>query len=210
LINVKKFLSSGTYTPSLGVKKIIVEVQAAGGGSRTPELTNAPDEIAISSGSGAGAYARCLILNPVQTVVTVGASSPAVVGGSSKFGNLITCAGGLAAQSTSPSTYPFVVSSTGNTADPVIDPSVTVINACAGEGSSVGFSLAAGAYGRTGAGGGSSKLGTGGHAPTSAGNFRLPSGYGGGVSGVVYDYPPPAIPPNVAGGNGIVIIWEYS
>jgi hypothetical protein len=96
-INVRRFTSSGTYTPSSTLKFAIVECWGSGGG--------APWGYDGAGAGGGGGYG-CSILSAAQigasqtvTIGTGGAGSTTTSGngsggGSTTFGSLITCGGG--------------------------------------------------------------------------------------------------------------------
>jgi hypothetical protein len=100
LLNIQTFKSSGTYTSTKGTKKIHVKVWGAGGGGANSKL--------VTSGGmsgGGGGYAESFVNVPGSTVSIIvgvgGASvssnilSPGGNGGSSSFGTLIKCDGGM-------------------------------------------------------------------------------------------------------------------
>jgi len=105
-VNVQKFTSSGTYTPSTKMVYALVEVIGGGGGG-----AGAPAPVSGAGsgggGGGGGAYARA-----IKTAATIGASQTVTIGaggaagsssccsqsggsgGSSSLGTLITAGGG--------------------------------------------------------------------------------------------------------------------
>ena len=95
LLNTQYFTTAGTstYTATTGTNFIIVEVVGGGAGGGTGNGT------ANGSGGGAGAYARKKITSSFSgTTITVGAGSAAnsgTTGGTSSFGSVVTCTGGL-------------------------------------------------------------------------------------------------------------------
>lgn len=104
LLNVAKFTSSGTYTPTPGTKSIIVEAIGAGGASGNLVATTSTTN-AISSAGGNGTYAKARYTAGFSGItVTIGAGG--VVngggggggnggdGGATTFGSLLTCPGG--------------------------------------------------------------------------------------------------------------------
>lgn len=102
LLNVTKFTSSGTYTPTAGTKSIIVEAIGGGGASGNLVATTSTTN-AISSSGGNGSYAKARYTSGFSSIpVTIGAGG--VVngggggnggdGGSTIFGSLLTCPGG--------------------------------------------------------------------------------------------------------------------
>lgn len=105
LINIQTFTSSGTYTPTTGMKTVIFEVRGAGGGSAGANATNA-SQYFVAGGAGGGAKAIGKF-----TSVDIGASKVVTVGiggtggsiggnignngGTSSVGSLISAAGGF-------------------------------------------------------------------------------------------------------------------
>lgn len=102
LIGTQVFTSSGTYTPSVGVKSIIVEAIGGGGASGNVAATAANQNAASASGSQ-GAYAKARYTSGFNGVaVTIGSGGVpngggggnGGNGGSTIFGSLLTCPGG--------------------------------------------------------------------------------------------------------------------
>lgn len=212
LINTRVFNTPGSivYTPSPGTKSVIVEVQGAGGGGGGAAAV-AAGSVSGGGGGGGGGYSKSVL--PVASVtgqtITVGAGGAVALaaagsnGGASSIGAIITATGGvggglLLATSTFPAQRNgeaggqgaggSVHNSSGAQGDTFIATSAT--NGISGKGGS--SQLSAGGPLRTVTGGG-----TGG---------MLGSGGGGalvlGLTGTNYA--------GGAGGNGIVIIWEFS
>ena len=73
-ITVQTFTSSGTYTPTTGMKYCTIEVVGGGGGGGGTTTTGATD-VSVGSGGGAGGYGRETV-----TAATVGASQAVTVG----------------------------------------------------------------------------------------------------------------------------------
>lgn len=98
LINIQVFKSSGTYTPSTGVAKVLVRAWGGGGGGGT---TNSG---AIGGpGGGGGAYVEAFITNSTSQTITIGAGGTGGVanngtnstaGGDTSFGSLLVAKGG--------------------------------------------------------------------------------------------------------------------
>lgn len=124
-LGVKIYTASGTHTPDPRMTKSIVKVQGGGGGSGGAPAT-AAGAYSGSPGGSSGSYAECLL-----TAAQIGASQPVTIGaagaagaagtstggngGTTSFGSLILCPGGLGSSSYGP---------TSNT--------VTLINAAGG------------------------------------------------------------------------------
>lgn len=101
LLNVQSFTSSGTYTPTTGTTKVIVEV-LGGGGSGGGCAATSSSQAAAASGGASGSYARALLTVSGAVTVTVGAggAAPAAgandgnAGGTSSFGASVSAPGG--------------------------------------------------------------------------------------------------------------------
>lgn len=102
LINVQVFKTSGTYTPSTGVTRVLVKAWGAGGGGGT---TNAGNP---GSSGGGGAYVEAMFANTVSQTITIGASgagglannaSNGGTGGDTSFGSILVAKGGGGGQS---------------------------------------------------------------------------------------------------------------
>lgn len=204
-IGVKIFTSSGTYTPTPGTQRVLVEVQGAGGAGGGSAATGAGQFSGGGSG-GAGGYAKQLLATGfLGASVVVGAAgvggqgSAGGNGGSSSFG-AISASGGTGGGTGGVTTSTTVgFGGAGGTA------TGGFISIPGGPGSN---SIISAVSASTLVNGGSSVLGTGGRGVS--GSAALPGGgYGGGGSGASYG------PSNAAaaGGNGapgVVIVWEYS
>jgi len=124
LINVQTFTSSGTYTPTPGTTKVVVEAQgggASGGGSAATTSTTGSG----ASGGGAGAYAKALITSGFAGIaVTVGSGGAAPAagandgsdGGNSSFGTLVVAGGGKHGRGSVAFIPPITLGSSGSTA----------------------------------------------------------------------------------------------
>jgi hypothetical protein len=102
LLNVQTFTSSGTYNPTPGTTKIIVEVQGGGGSGGACASTTAQQGAAAGAGS-AGSFARALLTSGFSGVaVTVGAGGATTAAGAnngnsgsaSSFGSTVIAPGG--------------------------------------------------------------------------------------------------------------------
>ena len=101
LINVQEFLSAGnfTYTPTAGVKIIVVDAVGGGGGGGGSQAANASQSAAGSGGgSSAFATAKYLVSGPISLTVGAGGigqfAANGTAGGNTVFGSLLTCPGG--------------------------------------------------------------------------------------------------------------------
>lgn len=208
-VNVQTFTTSGTYTPTAGMKYCTIEVVGGGGGGGGAEDSTGIG-IACGSGGGAGGYARltasAATIGASQTV-TIGAGgaggtagpNPGSNGGTTSVGTLVSATGGTGGSQGSAANGDIGFGSPGGVG------SSGDINISGGPGypgigyTSSGNRCASGS-------GGNSYFGSGGisvnDAPGQSG-----AGYGGGGSGAatVFDAAE-------AGGNGtdgVVIITEY-
>lgn len=182
-----------TYTPTAGTNRVIVEVQAAGGASGGAPATGAGVS-SLGGPGGAGAYAKSLFTSAFAGVtITVGAGGTGVSGaagnngGSSSFGALVSCPGGIGGITAGPSSSVFEAASNNTAA-----PSGGNIISAAGPRGQLTFSTAPTAifFGLPGA----SLLG-------------LAAGGGGPANG---NTPSLAVKTGSAGDKGLVIVWEYS
>ncbi len=182
-----------TYTPTVGTTSVVVEVQAAGGASGGAPATGAGVS-SLGGPGGAGAYAKGRFTSAFAGVtITVGAGGTGVSGaagnngGSSSFGALVSCPGGIGGITAGPSSSVFEAASNNTAA-----PSGGNIISAAGPRGQLTFSTAPTAifFGLPGA----SLLG-------------LAAGGGGPANG---NTPSLAVKTGSAGDKGLVIVWEYS
>ncbi|MEP9064364.1 hypothetical protein ABKU14_12755, partial [Enterobacter roggenkampii] len=199
----KIFTSSGTYTPTPGTKKILIEVQGAGSGGGGAGSTSATSYSAGGNGTGGG-YAMSMLDVAADKITSVpvtvgagglggnGAPTGGNAGGASKFGSFITAGGGNGSLTTIPRDTAFTITGAyggiatgGNIINRMGDGSDSVI--CIG-----GLIV----IGRAG----SSKFGAGG---TGYANWNVSgkngSGYGSGGTGATSNNSPGAY---YSGGNG--------
>lgn len=210
LINVQTFTSSGTYTPTAGTSKIIVEV-VGGGGSGSGTAATGATTAAASSGGASGAYAKSLITSGFAgTTVTIGAGGAAPAAGAnagnngatSSFGAFISCPGGSHGNAGPAFTPPAVIGGAGAGATAT---GGSIVNGT-GTQSGHGFVLSTGAV--VGGSGGASHFGGGGTGGGNGpgGNAASPGAGGGGSSSIANT----AARSAGAGANGIVIVYEYA
>lgn len=213
--NVVYVVSSLSYTPPAGVKRVLVEVQGGGGGGGGCASTPA-NNANSAAGGGAGGYALGLynvsaLSAPV--IVTVGtggaggtsAGTGGANGTASSFGSLVTASGGAGGpgQTTSISTVSRGASNLaatgGGASGLVVIPGTSggcgvIINNTATGGDGGSSKLASGPKGRTeGTEGVGGNLGAGGAGASEGGSSSSPTiGRKGGN-----------------GGSGMVIITEF-
>jgi len=210
LLNVQTFSASGTYTPTVGTNKIIVELVGGGGGGAGAPATSSSTQ-GIGSGGGSGGYAKCeialsSITTPVPVTVGIGGTGGIAGAGSagaiSSFGTYVVCAGGQAGIGATGS-WPVV--QTPGAGGNVTATAGTVITSSKGAPGQVAINVQANQL--TPGYGGSSPLGMGGTGSfNAAGGNGGPGAGGGGVAiGVSL-----GAENGGNGGNGLCIVYEYS
>jgi hypothetical protein len=210
LLNIQVFSASGTYTPTAGTTKIVVEVQGAGGsGGGTAATTSSTG--AASSGGGSGSYAKSQLLEDFAgALVTVGEGGAAPIaganagnaGGASSFGTFVTAPGGQGGNPSIAYTAPAIVGAPGE----ALPATGANIVGARGAQSNQAFILSSSVV--VGGTGGASYFGGGGYGGGAAlgGNSGTPGAGGGGSSSIANT----AARSGGAGANGIVIVYEYA
>lgn len=216
-IVIQTFTSTGTYTPTAGMKYCIVECVGGGGGGGGAGSTNA-SQVCAGAGGGGGGYARSVLTAAaigVSQAVTIGAGgsggspgSDGTTGGNTSLGALVQANGGIAG---SGDTGSFSLDRQGGAGG--VGATGTVLNNGGYGGSTYGFfiasmSLALGGYG------GGSHFGSGGKQTSvnqTSGQVSPATngtGFGGGGSGPAISFSASGS----AGGNGsagICVVTEY-
>lgn len=211
------FASSGTYIPTPGTKQIFVEL-VGGGGAGAGAIATTSTQITGGAGGGAGGYASSLITSvPSSVVVTVGTGGVgaqsdgggAAPGGTTSFGSLLQATGGGGGGGTGNSP----VTSGGTPAqsrggDGGIGTGGNIMNAKGGFGDKCLFTVTSSSL----SGGGGSSRFSGGPRSTSGGGVSAPGtdailGAGGSAAQSTGGG---AAQKGGNGGNGFVIVWEYS
>lgn len=205
LLNIQIFTASGTYTPSAGLTKAIVQVVGGGAGSGGAPATSSA-QFSGSPGASSGTYAEVSLTAAqigASQGVTIGlggtaggtGSSSGGTGGTSAFGSLITCPGGLPSTAYGP-TAATVYMSNGPSANAVPTVSTgTVLAASRGNsGNPVSGSTGNGVIAPLGAA-----------SPLDSTQY----GPGAGAPGTALGASQSAIAGNV-GIAGKVIVWEYA
>lgn len=216
LINVQVFTASGTYTPTEGTKKIIVEA-VGGGGSGASGAMNGSGFVSGGGGGASGCYAKALVdASGISSVsVTIGAGGASVqnangnLGGNTSFGSYLTVYGGNQGLIlTSTTSTPLFYGATGTRSAFGSISNATLIDFDCGNASGDAFIIAVGGMARGGFGA-ASRLGgaTVGPGFNTAGNAATT--YGSGGSGVVSNSAS-AYYSSGAGKSGVVIVWEYA
>ncbi|WP_407213824.1 glycine-rich domain-containing protein [Enterobacter kobei] len=217
LVSIKKFTSSGTYTPTAGTRFVKVRLVGAGGAGGGAAASTVSGYLAAGRGGGGGSYGETTLIDVTSVLsvaVIVGsagvgsAGSSGTGGGSSSFGSYITAPGGDGGgMGASGPANNSLVSDLGNSGKECTGTDIFI--SIPGEGGGGQMSLSTGTA--KGGHGGSSILGTGGSAYTAnqQGGYGWGFGAGGAGSVAVYAQGTSA----TAGGhgsNGIVIIEEYA
>jgi len=205
LLNVQRFTLAGsyTYTPTPGTSSIVVEVVGAGGGGGFSIINPGGENGYVGAGGGGGGYATSRLTDvPASQDLTVGAGGAGGEnyvqgerGGESSFGDITASGGGPAGDNSA--------------------------LAWGGEG---GMGSGGNLFNARGGTGGdmhehsdtlSQVPGAGGPSKYDAGSRGVPGGTGAGVNGLygsggsgalTYDVPAAG----GAGGDGLVVVWEYS
>lgn len=212
LLNVQRFVSSGTYTPTSGTKTIIVEVQGGGASGYGCTGQAATGTCSVGSGGNAGTYLKGMISNPNECLVTIaaqtenGTNGSGLEGNTTAFGAYVNCPGGGAPTGANQISAPWVTGA-HSWKSPIFSDEVSVLeilgDSVGGEGVAISTGVgwgASGASSKFGAGGGNSAQGVqgsdgGGYGAGGGGTFS-PSG-GAALSGG-------------KGSAGLVIVYEYS
>ncbi|HGL5074073.1 TPA: hypothetical protein ACKFHZ_001918 [Burkholderia multivorans] len=211
LLNVQKFTSSGTYTPTPGTTTIIVEVLGGGGGGGGSAATSSTQ--AAAGGCGAsGAYAKSRFTSGFAAgiAVTVGAAGVAGAagsgggtGGTTYFGSLVAAPGGTGGAGG------IALAVSGGTGSGVCSAPNPPGNLVSYAGSSVMQSIIINPGVAFTAAGGSSIYGNGGIPSGVTGPGFSGSGYGAaGAGGVSLANASAQV--GGAGSQGVAIVWEYA
>lgn len=209
LVNIQYISASGTYTPTAGANRAVIEVIGGGGGSGGCAATSA-GQSACSSGGGGGGYARIYVTSLTATAVTIGAGGIAATagnatggtGGSTAFGSIVSATGGAGGAGSPAGTGGFA--NTGGAGGTGVGGDINLIGGDGGIGQVLAASQVSCAYF-----GGASQLAgqkTGSTAPASPVAGHL---YGGGAAGQ-YLGGSHAASAGAAGAAGICIVTEFS
>lgn len=211
LLNTQVFTSSGTYTPTPGMKFAIITAQGGGGGGAGTAVPTSGN-VSIGAPGNAGAYAIGKFLaasigaSQAVTIGNGGAAASATAGGAggtTSLGALIAAPGGGGGPLFNNATIP---NANGNGA---VSGTPTGGNLYASVGAGAGLSLGLTASVCYGGPGGSSIFGPGGPNSTSGVNGNAGIGYGAGGSGAASIFGG-AAQSGGAGKIGILIIQEYA
>lgn len=211
LLNVQRFTTSGTYIPTLGTNRIIVEVMGGGGGGGGTAATSS-NQVSVGGGGGAGSFARAMFTTGITTTaVTVGrgvdagaAGADGTPGNASSFGTLVVVPGGrggAAGAAVSPPTFTRGC----NTSDTPTGGNLLAAN---GEGGHFGFGMNLSTVG--GGRGGTSIMGansTGSSNGPGSGTAASSNGAGGGGGSSLPNSPARS---GGAAHGGFVTVYEYA
>lgn len=203
--------ASGTYTPTPGTKRIIVEMVGGGAGGREAKPPSSASGT-FSGGGGSGAYAKFrldAVPSSVSVSVGIGGSS-GLPGGESKFGSYCTTGGGQTGENDASTSATTVTCAGGPGASyPVINLPAISILASAGQ---PGFGgVAAKSNNGFGGHGGSTPLAQGGQGNQNGRGFNA-GGYGAGGGGcfIPSGTTTTTNSPGGTGGGGVIIVYEYA
>ncbi|AIO75453.1 hypothetical protein [Burkholderia multivorans] len=212
LVGIQVLTASGTYTPTAGATKAIVEAVGGGGAGGGASSTNS-GQWAFGAGGSSGAYGKIFIASGLVTQnVTIGVGGTGTVngtggnGGQTSFGSgagaLLVCPGGPGgapgAAVSAAATSVFAPQTSGAAA-----PSGTgrFLFSTSGGNGAAAFSLPSYAIGGDG---GSNPIGQGG----SAFNVSAATGYGAGGAGANNGISQSA-KAGLNGSAGVVIVYEF-
>lgn len=211
LLNIQVFTTGGTYTPTSGATKAIVELVGGGGGGGGTPATSASQN-ALGQGGNAGAYALIWIPSGLSSqTVTIGAAGAAGSagaaggnGGSTSFGSLASCSGGNGgAVGSAISVFPAFV--TYNTTAATCSGTATFLKNIRGALAFPGFLLQGASF--IPGNGGSTPLGSG--AQWLGGTTGIAaSGFGSGGLGAAAGASSAALAGGAAAA-GVVVVYEY-
>ncbi|HCJ5918292.1 TPA: carbohydrate kinase [Escherichia coli] len=212
LLKIQVFTASGTVTKTPGAKKWRIKCLGGGGGSSAAPATGS-NEVSVSNGGGAGAYAEGIYdVSSITTASVVigsggaGGTADSIYGadgGTSSVGSFISSPGGKAGLPAGPANPPFQPVANTNSDGPTGWNIVGSSGAGAEPAVAVTHSYAAGSRGSN------SIFGVGGSIPAINGPANTGGGYGSGASGCSNGPSQPA-KSGAAGRPGIVIIEELA
>ena len=212
LLKIQVFTASGTVTKTPGAKKWRIKCLGAGGGSSAAPATGS-NEVSVSNGGGAGAYAEGIYdVSSITTASVVigsggaGGTADSIYGadgGTSSVGSFISSPGGKAGLPAGPANPPFQPVANTNSDGPTGWNIVGSSGAGAEPAVAVTHSYAAGSRGSN------SIFGVGGSIPAINSPANPGGGYGSGASGCS-NGPSQSAKSGAAGRPGIVIIEELA
>lgn len=211
LSQIQTFTASGTYTPTLGTRSIIVEA-IGGGGAGGGAAASAAGENRCGSGGAGGSYAKVYAAVPASpAAVTIGASGIAVTGGvggaggTTSLAGIVSCPGGGGGQSAATVTTGFSQApQSAPGAAPTISTGSTLVSA-SGQPGLLGWLNS----GIVGSGQGAPSQFGGGGPNTNSGNGGVSNAKGAGGGGGA-SAPSTGPFPGGNGGPGVIIIMEFA
>lgn len=211
LAAIQTFTSSGTYTPTPGVTKIIVEmVGGGGGGGGAPAGSSTSNS--VGGGGGSGAYVRAMITSPAASyAITVGSggsggtTGQGGTGGATTFGSLISCGGGSGGYTGISSNAPNGAGGGFGGSATVTSPAVAIFSSNGGFGNAGYMTTGQGGNAGNGA---TVQLGNGGFGSANGGG-SVGGGYGSGGGGALTTTTTTSQQNGGAGAGGVVIVYEY-
>ena len=212
LLKIQVFTASGTVTKTPGAKKWRIKCLGAGGGSSAAPATGS-NEVSVSNGGGAGAYAEGIYdVSSITTASVVigsggaGGTADSIYGadgGTSSVGSFISSPGGKAGLPAGPANPPFQPVANTNSDGP------TGWNIVGSSGAGAEPAVAVTYSHATGSRGSNSIFGVGGSIPAINSPANPGGGYGSGASGCS-NGPSQSAKSGAAGRPGIVIIEELA
>lgn len=212
LLNVQRFTANGTYTPTPGTSKIIIEMVGGGAGSNSLAAPGSGN-YSLSAGGGSGAYAKFQMTGGFSGGIPVtigGGGGIGSNGGTTSFGSVMSCGGGIAAaplSALSHASYPTAITAEASAGSASALSSGTLLSISGGQGTP-GISTNNGILGGAG---GSNPLGNGGASLGAAANAVQGQGFGAGAGGCCTDASASNVAVAGAGGlPGVLIVYEYA
>lgn len=212
LLKIQVFTASGTVTKTPGAKKWRIKCLGAGGGSSAAPATGS-NEVSVSNGGGAGAYAEGIYdVSSITTASVVigsggaGGTADSIYGadgGTSSVGSFISSPGGKAGLPAGPANPPFQPVANSNS------DSSTGWNIVGSSGAGAEPAVAVANSYAVGSRGSNSIFGVGGSVPAINSPANPGGGYGSGASGCS-NGPSQSAKSGAAGRPGIVIIEELA
>lgn len=210
LINVQRFISSGSYSATPGTGKVLVKI-VGGGGSGGSCAATSGGQVSCASGGGAGAYAEAWLTSGFNSVaITVGGGgAPSAPGnnagnpgGASSFGSTVVAPGGTPGYGSPATAPPLLWGGTGVSALPTGGNLVSAAGTTGAEGFGLASTVVVGGIG------GCSVFGGGGRGAGWGDGFpaQAPGAGGGGACAI-------ASQPAFKGGPGAagtVLVYEYA
>ncbi|WHB31178.1 tail fiber protein [Xanthomonas phage NEB7] len=215
LLNVQRFTASGTYTPTPGTARIVVEIVGGGGAGGGAQSNNTA--ASVGCGGGGGAFVKVMLTSvPSSVTVTIGAGGASAnaqggTGGTTSFGAFASAQGGTGGRSLgADNSIPNFGAEGGPGGDTAAaGGGAILLVASAGASGGAATSLGAGAYLTAGMGGPTYFGGTAKTANTTAGaSAKANTGCGG--SGTTAASGAVTINQGGAGGSGLCLVWEYA